>query len=101
MSIAKGLLLHLKDNVATLLCDAEAGQLIDIADTDGCIVDRLEILEIISRGHKVALRKIGVGEMVMKYGEEIGRAVLSMQRGAWVHVHNLASCRGRGDLNEK
>lgn len=101
MSIKIGLILHSKDNVATLLEDVEAeGLLINIVDKEGTLVDQLEALESIERGHKVALQDIGKNQEVLKYGEVIGKAVTLIRRGGWVHVHNLASCRGRGDLND-
>ena len=34
----------------------------------------------------------------MKYGEEIGVASRAIAAGNHVHVHNLDSMRGRGDL---
>ena len=52
--------------------------------------------ENISRGHKIALRGIAANEAVMKFGVRIGHATQPIQRGAWVHLHNLAS-----DLDER
>jgi hypothetical protein len=45
----------------------------------------------VERGHKVALRDIAVNEAVIKYGVRIGHATRPIARGAWVHLHNLAS----------
>ena len=45
----------------------------------------------IPAGHKFALRDIAQGEYVIKYGEIIGRAKESIQKGAWVHTHNVQS----------
>ena len=42
-------------------------------------------------GHKYALRIIGAGEYVVKYGEVIGRATRDIAEGEWVHTHNLKS----------
>ena len=42
-------------------------------------------------GHKYALRSIGAGEYVVKYGEVIGRATRDIAEGEWVHTHNLKS----------
>lgn len=41
--------------------------------------------------HKVALRDIGEGEAVCKYGSPIGVATADICRGAHVHCHNVAS----------
>jgi len=81
-----------QDNVATLIDDAAAGA-IEIIGTG-----RRQVVatEKISRGHKVALQDIAAGEAVIKFGVRIGHASQPIQRGAWVHLHNLAS-----DLDER
>ena len=43
----------------------------------------------IPAGHKIALRDIGKGEAVIKYGAVIGRATAPIRAGEWVHTHNL------------
>ena len=45
--------------------------------------------ETVPAGHKYALRDIGEGEAVLKYGEIIGRATKNITKGEWVHSHNL------------
>ena len=47
------------------------------------------LLEDIQQGHKFALRPIGAGEPIIKYGYPIGRAKCGIAAGAWVHVHNV------------
>ena len=37
------------------------------------------------------------GEKVIKYGEVIGVISRAEIKGGFVHVHNMESCRGRGD----
>jgi hypothetical protein len=76
-----------QDNVATLIDDAVAGQVEVIGATRGEIVAS----EKIERGHKIALRDIAANESVMKFGVRIGHATQPIARGAWVHLHNLAS----------
>jgi altronate hydrolase len=51
--------------------------------------DILEIQERIPPGHKLAVRSIGRGEAVLKYGQIIGFASQAIPRGAHVHVHNV------------
>jgi hypothetical protein len=75
------------DNVATLLDDAAAGAIDIIGAERGTIV----ATEPISRGHKIALRDVGIDEAVIKLGARIGHASRSIRRGEWVHLHNLAS----------
>jgi hypothetical protein len=74
------------DNVATLLDDAEA-----VVEVLGAVRQELRLLEPIALGHKVALKDIAAGEPILKYGASIGHATRSISRGAWVHLHNLAS----------
>jgi (2R)-sulfolactate sulfo-lyase subunit alpha len=58
-----------------------------VMDTDETVT--LGVEEPIPLGHKIALRDIARGETVLKYGEDIGRAVADIGRGRHVHVHNL------------
>jgi hypothetical protein len=80
------------DNVATALEPLAAGQTILAGATT------VVAAEPIPRGHKIALRPIPAGEVVMKYGNAIGTASSNIAAGAHVHTHNVASGRGRGDL---
>ncbi len=43
----------------------------------------------IPRGHKLALEKIKKGNKVIKYGHEIGITIRNIEKGDWVHTHNL------------
>jgi (2R)-sulfolactate sulfo-lyase subunit alpha len=44
-------------------------------------------------GHKVALNDIKKGDTVIKYGQDIGKAVADIAKGEHVHVHNLKTKR--------
>jgi (2R)-sulfolactate sulfo-lyase subunit alpha len=44
-------------------------------------------------GHKVALADIKKGDTVIKYGQDIGKAVADIAKGEHVHVHNLKTKR--------
>lgn len=44
-------------------------------------------------GYKVALCDLGVGDTVIKYGEDIGKVVAAVGKGHHVHVHNLKTKR--------
>ena len=97
-----GLQLTNTDNVATVFVDAAAGR-VDEGDTVVVKDARGEVSEItvstpIPYGHKIAVRPIAAGEDVIKYGEVIGRATRPIDTGEHVHVHNIESCRGRGDV---
>ena len=53
----------------------------------------------IPKFHKMAIADIRKGELCYKYGEVIGEALEDLRPGDYVHVHNMASTRGRGDKN--
>ena len=44
-------------------------------------------------GHKIALVDIKKGDTVIKYGQDIGKAVADIAKGEHVHVHNLKTKR--------
>jgi len=70
----KAIVLNSKDNVATALADLAAG------DTVALEVDKKPV------------------SVILKYGEVIGEATKDIKVGEHVHVHNVASTRGRGDV---
>jgi altronate dehydratase small subunit len=76
-----------QDNVATLLDDAAAGAV----EILGASPQDIHSLEKIERGHKVALRNVEANQAIIKFGVRIGHATQPIVRGAWVHLHNLAS----------
>ncbi len=71
------------DNVVIVLTQMEPGHRIEIDDRVA------EVQETIPVGHKVAIREILNGDYVIKYGEPIGRATVSIGVGQLVHVHNV------------
>ena len=81
-----------RDNVATALETLDGGRVVVVADVT------LTLVETIPAGHKVALADVQPGEAIVKYGSAIGVASRHIRAGAHVHVHNVASARGRGDL---
>ena len=85
-----------EDNVATALREVEAGETVSVALGDE---DRsVEVREDVAFGHKLAIEAISEGDTVSKYGTSIGNATEDIPAGAWVHVHNVESNYGRGDL---
>jgi altronate dehydratase small subunit len=81
-----------RDNVATALEGLDAGRQLEVRG--GSLIVR----EPIPPGHKIALRPIAMGAAVIKYGSPIGTATIAIDAGQHVHVHNVDSTRGRGDL---
>jgi len=96
---AQALQLNSGDNVATLMTNAASGDLITVLDISGAAISTFAALERIPRGHKVALTFIDMQSPIKKYGERIGRSKTVIRQGQWVHIHNLESLRGRGDLH--
>jgi altronate hydrolase len=89
---AIALRVHPADDVAVLLSPALAkGTRIRIDDadffTDGAI----------GMGHKIALRPLEVGHLVMKYGQPFGRVTRDIAPGAHVHTHNVETMLGKNE----
>lgn len=96
MNIA--LKVHDHDNVATIFAEGvRDGSPVQVLDKQGC-AEVLTVCGNIPYGHKIALQNIALGARIVKYGEEIGVASREIRKGEYVHVHNLDSMRGRGDL---
>ena len=94
MMSAKVIVITPRDNVATALEALAAGQTIAANGR------QITVQEPIASGHKVALTAIGSGEPIVKYGNPIGTATVDIAAGAHVHIHNVASGRGRGDIKQ-
>ncbi len=90
--------IHPKDNVATVFAAPAKGSRIRVDDSDGTSRE-IPAEDDIPYGHKIALTRIARGDAVLKYGEVIGRASQDIGPGQHVHVHNVVSLRGRGDLS--
>lgn len=82
-----------RDNVATALQPLEPGRHLELQGVS------ITVGEPIAPGHKIALRGIRSGDEVIKYGSPIGTASRDIAPGMHVHTHNVASSRGRGDLD--
>lgn len=82
-----------RDNVAVLLEDVKAGDLVEVVGQE--VRDYVTAVQEIKQGHKIALVDIPKGSYVYKYGEPIGIATRDIKRGEHVHVHNLDSVRGK------
>jgi altronate hydrolase len=75
--------LHASDNVAVARVPIAAGTELRIGGIP------VTAAEAIPAGHKIALRPIAAGEMVLRYGQAIGRARAAIGPGRHVHTHNL------------
>lgn len=89
------IVLNPRDNVATAVSDLAVGDTIRASEKE------VKVIEAVPFGHKVALAAIAAGAIVYKYGEPIGLARTDIPVGGYVHIHNIDSQRGRGDLKGK
>ncbi len=80
------LVLNDQDNVGVVLAVVKEGEVL----AEGVVAR-----QTIMRGHKGALRPIGAGEPVIKFGQIIGFAGTDIAPGEWVHTHNVVM----GDLS--
>jgi altronate dehydratase small subunit len=90
---SKVIVIHEEDNVATAIMPLKAGSTVSL-EIQGR-QEKVRLLSPIPMGHKFALRDIGPGSDVFKYGEPIGKTTGRIARGEHVHIHNVVSHRGR------
>ena len=90
---SKAIIISEKDNVATAIAPIKKGSVVSL-EWQGR-AEKVKVVSAIPMGHKFALQDIEKGTDVMKYGEPIGYATARIARGEHVHVHNVASHRGR------
>ena len=76
------------DNVCVALNALKAGEKITIGNES--VVTNSDI----PAGHKVALKDIGAGEDIIKYGNRIGLAKEDIKAGDHVHTHNIKTALG-------
>jgi len=87
----KAIVMNSKDNVATLFNEAHAGDKLECVSLRNKILDNIIVFQDIPEGHKVALSGIDKGGKIIKYGELMGYATLSIKKNEHVHIHNVKS----------
>jgi altronate dehydratase small subunit len=92
----KAVVLNSRDNVATALVELKAGDILELEV--GGEAWTVKLTADVPFGHKFSLSKIEPDSPVIKYGEIIGLSTAAINTGDYVHIHNLVSARGRGDL---
>lgn len=85
----KTLKINDKDMVAVLLEDGKENDKFKIEGREFVLNDKIPF------GHKVAIENIPPEKNIIKYGEVIGYATQKINKGDWVHTHNIKSDRGR------
>lgn len=81
------------DDVAVAVSDLKAGEELTIQAIDGGKAHKVSVLEAVPLGHKVALKNLPEGHVVIEYGEKVGRMTKAVKKGGYVHVHNLRTLR--------
>lgn len=80
----KALQIHADDNVFVAVTALDKGE----------TVLGVTLLQSVAAGHKVAMRDMAPNENVIKYAFPIGHATKPIQKGEWVHTHNLKTNLG-------
>ena len=82
MEIKLALKVNDKDNVATIFANGITdGTEVEIRDKKGN-AETVTVIGDVPYGHKIAVRDIKKGELINKYGEEIGIATKDIKKGA-------------------
>ena len=97
----RALIIHPNDNVANLIGSGNKGESVECTVEGKPEKTVVTLLDDIPANHKFAPVDIQSGEPIIKYGLSIGKASCDIQRGQYVHVHNIESNRGRGDLGAR
>jgi len=92
----RSIIMRPDDSVAVALEEIPANTKLTVAFPDQRTKEII-VKETIFFGHKFAVIPISAGSNILKYGEVIGKAVIDIEEGEHVHVHNLEGVRGRGD----
>lgn len=94
----RALIIHGDDNLANLIGPGSRGAEVACTVEGQPTCETVTLLDDIPANHKFARVDIRAGQPVIKYGLSIGHASRDIRRGEYVHVHNIESNRGRGDL---
>lgn len=89
ISSINALLMDSSDNVVTCVREVKQGE--SIVYKQGAKLCTLIAQEDIPYCHKAALADIALGDDIFKYGESLGKATASINKGCWVAEHNLIS----------
>ncbi len=85
------------DTVATVLRTIAAGERVRVQCGES--IETVTACQPIPLCHKISVVALQPGDQVRKYGEVIGVATAAIAVGSHVHVHNMASRRGKQPVN--
>jgi (2R)-sulfolactate sulfo-lyase subunit alpha len=79
-----------KDNVGVVVIDStEKDQEYSCWIMESDKTEKIQSINNIPLGHKIALKDFKEGDTILKYGHDIGKVVASIKKGDHVHVHNV------------
>ena len=79
-----------KDNVGVVVIDStEKDQEYSCWVMESNKTEKIQSINNIPLGHKIALKDFKEGDIILKYGHDIGKVVASIKKGDHVHVHNV------------
>lgn len=81
------------DDVAVAVADLKAGEELNIQSLEGGRAHKIKLLEDVPLGHKIALKDMPSGHVVIEYGEKVGKMTKAVKQGGYVHVHNIRTLR--------
>ncbi len=88
-----------RDHVATCIAAIKSGEMVELM-LNGRISKKIKATQKIPYAHKICVKAMKKGDQCLKYGLPIGSATKPIKVGDYIHVHNIESNRGRGDLSE-
>ena len=87
-------LVHEKaDSVGVATVNIKAGETVLGNYMDDQSNIEIKALDDIPLGHKIALKEHKEGDIVLKYGNDIGKVVAAFKKGDHVHTQNLKTKR--------
>jgi (2R)-sulfolactate sulfo-lyase subunit alpha len=94
MAIPQLLVHDKKDNVGVVVVEGlKAGaDMLGVVTADNSSFNLTAQMDV-PIGHKVALADIKSGDTILKYGQDVGKAVSDIRKGEHVHVHNMKTKR--------
>lgn len=91
MNDYNSILIETEDNVVTTLEDVKKGKKVMAIGLNIEVIAK----EDIKSGHKIAIKNLNKGDIVVKYGKKVGIVLTNILEGELVHIHNIRSDRGK------
>lgn len=88
------IVMHSDDNVATVINKVSRNEKLLILDTQMKVKGEITAQDDIPFAHKIGVTNINKDRNIVKYGEIIGKALMDIQKGGYVHIHNVISIEG-------